>query len=85
MIKGDTLFCANVGDSRAVASINGDVQPLSEDHKPHLFGEYTRITNAGGWVDCNRVNGNLALSRALGDFIFKRNNKVGPEEQIVTG
>ena len=29
--------------------------------------------------------GNLALSRALGDFVFKRNLKKPPEEQIVTG
>ena len=29
--------------------------------------------------------GNLALSRALGDFVFKRNSKKSPEEQIVTG
>lgn len=32
----------------------------------------------------NRVNGNLALSRALGDFMFKRNSNKIPEEQIVT-
>jgi len=31
------------------------------------------------------VAGNLALSRALGDFVFKRNNMKLPEEQIVTG
>ena len=29
--------------------------------------------------------GNLALSRALGDFVFKKNDKKSPEEQIVTG
>ncbi|KAF2905822.1 hypothetical protein ILUMI_00358 [Ignelater luminosus] len=84
VIKGDKLFCANVGDSRAVASVVGRAEPLSIDHKPHVQTEYDRITAAGGWVDCNRVNGNLALSRALGDFIFKRNDKVGPEQQIVT-
>jgi len=27
----------------------------------------------------------LALSRALGDFIFKRNTDKKPEEQVVTG
>ncbi|CAG2181005.1 unnamed protein product, partial [Oppiella nova] len=32
----------------------------------------------------NRVNGNLALSRALGDFVFKRNDKKSAQEQIVT-
>lgn len=29
--------------------------------------------------------GNLALSRALGDFVFKKNETKRPEEQIVTG
>ena len=29
--------------------------------------------------------GNLALSRALGDFVFKKNDKMKAEEQIVTG
>lgn len=44
-----------------------------------------RITAAGGWVVGNRVNGNLALSRALGDFIFKNNETKRSEEQVVTG
>lgn len=85
VVKDDKVFCANVGDSRAVACIAGVPEPLSIDHKPSNAEEYNRITAAGGWVDCNRVNGNLALSRALGDFIFKRNEKKKPEEQIVTG
>lgn len=84
IIKGDKLYCGNVGDSRAVASVNGKAEPLSRDHKPSNQEEYDRITAAGGWVDCNRVNGNLALSRALGDFVFKRNSEKSPEEQIVT-
>lgn len=41
---------------------------LSEDHKPENDGERTRIERAEGYVEDNRVNGNLALSRALGDF-----------------
>ena len=31
------------------------------------------------------LTGNLALSRALGDFVFKKNDTKKPEEQIVTG
>lgn len=30
------------------------------------------------------MNGNLALSRALGDFEFKQNLSLDPEHQIVT-
>merc|ERR1712126_21617 len=32
----------------------------------------------------NRVNGNLALSRAMGDFVFKMNEKLSQSDQIVT-
>ncbi|XP_063916035.1 probable protein phosphatase 2C T23F11.1 [Zophobas morio] len=84
IIKNNLLYCANVGDSRAVASVGGRAEPLSFDHKPYVKEEYDRILAAGGRVFDNRVNGNLALSRALGDFIFKRNEEKPPEEQIVT-
>ena len=76
---------ANAGDSRAVASVNGVSIPLSYDHKPMLKEERERILAAGGWVEFNRVNGHLALSRALGDFMFKKNDHKKPEEQIVSG
>ena len=46
--------------------------------------EEKRIVAAGGWVEFNRVNGHLALSRALGDFMFKKNDQIKPEEQIVS-
>lgn len=39
----------------------------------------------GGRVEFNRVNGILALSRAFGDFVYKKNADVPPEKQIVTG
>lgn len=29
--------------------------------------------------------GNLALSRAFGDFVFKKNERKSAEDQIVTG
>lgn len=44
-----------------------------------------RIHESGGWVENCRVNGSLALSRALGDFKFKQNKKLQAERQIVTG
>lgn len=84
IIKDKTLYCANIGDSRAIGSVNNSLEKLSWDHKPNNVEEYERITDAGGWVDCNRVNGNLALSRAFGDYMFKRNSSRPAEEQIVT-
>jgi serine/threonine protein phosphatase PrpC len=48
------------------------------------LAERARITAAGGFVDFGRVNGNLALSRAIGDFEFKKTAELPPEQQIVT-
>ncbi|KAG1668651.1 hypothetical protein FOA52_001256 [Chlamydomonas sp. UWO 241] len=71
------LFCANVGDCRAVLYTSAYGPPgqkravrLSEDHKPHpqvCPAEITRVTNAGGCVLWGRVQGCLAVSRAFGD------------------
>ncbi|KAF0294962.1 putative protein phosphatase 2C T23F11.1 [Amphibalanus amphitrite] len=84
LIKDGVLYCANAGDSRAVASVCGRAEPLSVDHKPQDRREQERITAAGGSVVANRVNGYLALSRALGDFTFKQNSAVTAEHQVVT-
>ncbi|KAH8302649.1 hypothetical protein KR044_009254, partial [Drosophila immigrans] len=84
LIKDRRLYCANAGDSRAIASVGGVMRPLSVDHKPSNESEIKRIVAGGGRVENNRVNGNLALSRALGDFMYKRNTSLKPEEQIVT-
>eukprot|EP00127_Corallochytrium_limacisporum_P000197 Clim_evm14s7 gene=Clim_evmTU14s7 len=84
VITDDTIYCGNAGDSRCVASVNGQAVPLSYDHKPMNQTEYQRICAAGGFVEFGRVNGNLALSRAIGDFEFKNNPAAKPEEQQVT-
>lgn len=84
LINGKSIFCGNAGDSRTIMSINGYAKALSYDHKPSNEGEKTRICSAGGYVDMGRVNGNLALSRGIGDFEFKKNLDLPPEEQIVT-
>lgn len=84
IIKDKKIYCGNVGDSRSIASVRGRVQSLSYDHKPNNELETKRILAAGGWVEFNRVNGNLALSRALGDFVFKKNETKKAEDQIVT-
>jgi protein phosphatase 2C family protein 2/3 len=76
LISDDAVYVANAGDSRAVLSVNGSAKPLSFDHKPTHHGEYHRIINAGGFVERGRVNGKLALSRAIGDFEFKDQPRV---------
>ncbi|EQB51005.1 Protein phosphatase 2C-like 2 [Colletotrichum gloeosporioides] len=84
LISDNKIYVANAGDSRSVLGIKGRAKPLSQDHKPQLEAEKSRITAAGGFVDFGRVNGNLALSRAIGDFEFKKSAELSPEAQIVT-
>lgn len=84
IIAKNRIYCANAGDSRTVLGVKGIAKPLSFDHKPQNEGERARICAAGGFVEAGRVNGNLALSRAIGDFEFKRSASLPPEEQIVT-
>ncbi|EER01886.1 protein phosphatase 2c, putative, partial [Perkinsus marinus ATCC 50983] len=58
--------------------------PLTEDHKPDLKEEAERIHNAGGIVMQGRVNGNLNLTRAIGDLSYKQDHNLKPEEQMIT-
>jgi serine/threonine protein phosphatase PrpC len=51
-----------------VISINGKAEAMSIDHKPDDEKELARIKKAGGEVFEGRVNGNLNLSRAIGDL-----------------
>jgi serine/threonine protein phosphatase PrpC len=58
----------------------GKAKDLSEDHKPDLPSEKNRIERANGYVEDKRVNGMLALSRALGDFEYKSNPLLKPHD-----
>jgi len=80
MITKVEILCANAGDSRAVLSKKGKVKDLSVDHKPDLPTEKRRIERANGFVEEGRVNGMLALSRSLGDFEYKTNSIIKPED-----
>jgi protein phosphatase PTC1 len=65
------LYTANVGDARIVLCRNGKALRLSYDHKGSDENEGKRIANAGGLILNNRVNGVLAVTRALGDAYLK--------------
>jgi protein phosphatase 1G len=86
LFQHDTLFVANAGDSRCVACrVGGAAEALSLDHKPNDEVELTRIEQAGGHVnEVGRVNGNLNLSRSIGDLKYKQNPSLAPQHQIIT-
>lgn len=65
------LYTANVGDARIILCRSGKALRLSYDHKGSDENEGKRITNAGGLILNNRVNGVLAVTRALGDSYMK--------------
>lgn len=67
-----SLAVANAGDARAVlGSHDGCAARLSVDHKPCDPDEAARVADAGAFVCGGRVNGCLAVSRALGDHAMK--------------
>ena len=79
VIYNNKIYTVNVGDSRSVLSRNGKAIPLSFDHKPYNKLEMKRITESGGFVHNKRVNGRLAVSRAIGDNSLKHiNPKLSP-------
>jgi len=84
LITPNEIYCANAGDSRTVACKGGQALALSNDHKPDDPEERKRIYNANGFVEDGRVNGMLALSRALGDFEYKSNPMFKAKDQAVT-
>lgn len=52
LVVGELCYVANLGDSRAVASLNSGarIKALSQDMKPSLDSEQARISKAGGRI-----------------------------------
>jgi len=88
----------NCGDSRGVLVLRrqnrqGVLNILStSDHKPDAPKERRRIEASGGFVKMEkyqdikiaRLDGNLAVSRGLGDFKYKNDSSKKPAEQKVS-
>ncbi|VDO27629.1 unnamed protein product [Haemonchus placei] len=84
MITPTHIIIANLGDSRAVVSRKDEGSFGTEDHKPYHDKERERIVGAGGSVMIQRINGSLAVSRALGDFEYKNVPGLEPNKQLVS-
>ena len=80
------IVIANTGDSRFVlfSGPNARVRFFTKDHKPENYVERERIEAAGGYVMYNRINGDLAVSRAFGDFQFKCAKLPESRQQVIS-
>ncbi len=78
--KKNKIFVANAGDSRCVMGKNGKALEMSVDHKPECQTEIDRITKAGSKIEDGRVDGNLNLTRSLGDLKYKQKEQLKPED-----
>lgn len=67
IVIDDTIWSANVGDSRVILIENGKAQRLTYDHKASDPAEREGVLARGGHIINERVNGILMLARALGD------------------
>lgn len=79
-----------------VDPLSFDHKPNNDDERKRITaaGGWVEFNRVNGTLDSIESQtrlvffssiGNLALSRALGDFIFKRNTDKRAEEQVVTG
>lgn len=73
---------ANAGDCRAVLSRHGTAIEMSKDHRPCCLKERRRIESLGGFIDDGYLNGQLGVTRALGDWhlegMKETGGRVGP-------
>jgi hypothetical protein len=84
LITDTHIIVANAGDARGILQQGDTTKAMSYDHKPYNEIETKRIEAAGGCVSMRRVNGDLAVSRALGDFNYKQCDSQSAKEQAVT-
>lgn len=91
---GTTAICAfilnrfivisNLGDSIAyLYNKGGSIIKLNREHKPSFEEERNRILKSGSCVTNSRINGIMNISRSLGDFRFKDNQKLRKSSQSV--
>lgn len=81
------LYVGWCGDSQALIARIGNVRQIVKKHSPEDESERKRIEKLGGivlfWGDSYRVNGALAVSRAIGDADYKPHVSAEPEIECI--
>lgn len=70
------LYCANLGDTRAVMISQNSYKRLSKDHKGTESDEIKRVISSGGSIQFGRVLGELMVTRAYGDHRLKKHGVI---------
>ncbi|KAL7041952.1 hypothetical protein ACKWTF_000968 [Chironomus riparius] len=81
------LYIGWCGDSQALIARLGNVHQIVRKHSPEDAQERKRIEDLGGvvlyWSNSYRVNGSLAVSRAIGDAMHKPFVSAEPEIAVL--
>ncbi|XP_010465755.1 PREDICTED: probable protein phosphatase 2C 43 [Camelina sativa] len=77
LVIGRHLMVANAGDCRAVLCRKGKAVDMSFDHKSTFEPERRRVEDLGGYFEGEYLYGDLAVTRALGDWSVKRFSPLG--------
>ena len=75
LITPHHFIIVNLGDSRTIVCREKEVFFTTTDHSPSSYKERERIEAAGGFVSKNRINNDLNISRALGNFPMKNDTR----------
>ncbi|CAN0497683.1 unnamed protein product, partial [Ectocarpus sp. 8 AP-2014] len=89
LVYPDVTVVAHVGDSRAVLCCDdaGRAVEITEDHTPYSASERARVEANGGSVEHRgvlRVNGELAVTRTLGNRRLSRDGVLSSEPDVNT-
>ena len=68
----NNLYCANIGDSKCYYIDKNNAVQITEDHNCKNEKEKEELKKKGVIIFQNRIFGSLSLTRAFGDFEFKK-------------
>ncbi|KAI0566244.1 Protein-serine/threonine phosphatase [Gracilaria domingensis] len=71
MIRGQDLYIANIGNSRAVLATKDGAQAITQEHDGSNAEEVSRVTCAGGYFQDGKVNNLVPMTRSIGDLELK--------------
>ena len=85
-IGEDFIVSANLGDSGAgiYCRQTNTITPLTHAHRLEEEGEAKRVVGAGYTIQNDRIEGMLAVPRALGDYDFKQSGSLSQAQQAVS-